>query len=95
MDDWGTEIGSPTGGLSRSPEPFRTQTNQRHRELRLKSLCAVMTTPLRWDTPLTGTTVLPQKARVAWSGRTDHAPQGFSQRESYERHLHIPPWPEP
>jgi len=34
--------------------------NQRHRELRLESRCAVMTTPLRWDTPLTGWTVWPQ-----------------------------------
>jgi len=52
---------SPAHSLSKIRGPTSSmRMNQRHRELGLESRCAVMTTPLRWDTPLTGSTVWPQ-----------------------------------
>ena len=52
---------SPAHSLSKIRGPTSwLRMNQRHRELGLESRCAVMTTPLRWDTPLTGSTVWPQ-----------------------------------
>lgn len=52
---------SPAHPLSKIRGPtISLRMNQRHRELGLESRCAVMTTPLRWDTPLTGSTVWPQ-----------------------------------
>ena len=56
---------SPAHPLSKIRGPTSLlRMNQRHRELGLESRCAVMTTPLRWDTPLTGWTVWPQMAAI-------------------------------
>ena len=56
---------SPAHPLSKIRGPTSLlRMNQRHRELGLESRCAVMTTPLRWDTPLTGWTVWPQIAAI-------------------------------